>query len=184
MSDKKPVPPSLAQFALERTTPGGLYFANAGELAAAIGNVRCYDELAPELIAEQVFIDLAGPALKAHQPSACVVDERVAFEAKFPPEDGVEWNDGDQRYEAFTAFDRSRQHAVDWQNSMLEVWQARARLNAGRAVAVPDGYVMVPVEPTPAMRAAIMSGISHDHMVGNYKAMLAAAAQQKESGDE
>lgn len=60
------------------------------------------------------------------------------------------------------------------------------RLNPCRAQSVPEGYVMVPVEPTPEMRAVIMSGISHDHVVRIYKDMLAAApsAQQKESGDE
>ena len=67
-----------------------------------------------------------------------VPDERAAFEVQFPLEDGVEWNEADQRYEAFTAFDRSRQHAVDWQNSMLEVWQSRAMLASAPAAPAAD----------------------------------------------
>jgi len=48
---------------------------------------------------------------------------------------------------------------------------------AAKPAAVPDGWVMVPREPTPEMRAEIMSAINHEHMVKNYKAMLAAAPQ-------
>jgi hypothetical protein len=41
----------------------------------------------------------------------------------------------------------------------------------------PDEWVLVPRVPTAEMRAAIMSGIRHDHMVRNYQEMLAAAPE-------
>lgn len=40
---------------------------------------------------------------------------------------------------------------------------------------VPEGWKLVPIEPTPEMRDAITSGIRHDHMVKVYQDMLEAA---------
>ncbi|UAW53694.1 hypothetical protein pphageBV72_02 [Pseudomonas phage pphageBV72] len=45
-------------------------------------------------------------------------------------------------------------------------------------------FKLVPVEPTVDMRAEICSGINHDHMVRNYKLMLAAAPQPPALGGE
>lgn len=62
------------------------------------------------------------------------------------------------------------------------VWQGRAALqsgNSGQHVTVPDGYVLVPVEPTQEMVWAAKNVLKHtvgwDSFVELYKAMLAAA---------
>lgn len=47
-----------------------------------------------------------------------------------------------------------------------------------------DNWKFVPVEPTEEMRAEICSGISHEHMVRNYKLMIAAAPQPPALGDD
>jgi len=49
---------------------------------------------------------------------------RELFEQKYTPDDGVEWNPHNSKYETFSFFDRSRQHHCDWQNDMLEVFNA------------------------------------------------------------
>lgn len=62
------------------------------------------------------------------------------------------------------------------------VWKKRAALqsgNSGQHVTVPDGYVLVPVEPTQEMVWAAKNVLKHtvgwDSFVELYKAMLAAA---------
>lgn len=116
--------------------------------------------------------------LKTQQPSGLVVHAiQQAVESVQAPEGMTA-----SRSEYFKAGARATVRAVN--SALKDV----ARLNPCRAQSVPDGYVLAPVEPTPEMRAVIMSGISHDHVVRIYKDMLAAAAtpsaQQKESGYE
>lgn len=74
---------------------------------------------------------------------------RELFEEKYPPTEGVEWNPHNKRYEAFTAFDRSRQHSCDWQNDMLEVFNAALDAVQG------CGYQIVPIVPTEEMLSSV-----------------------------
>lgn len=56
-----------------------------------------------------------------------------------------------------------------------------------RKLAVPEGYALVPIEPTDDMIQAAMpwaasnDGTFGENIIGHYKAMLAAAQQRKES---
>ena len=60
-------------------------------------------------------------------------------------------------------------------------WEAcrAAMLQAGNSPVIPDGYVMVPKEPTAAMISAWLSEVANwrGHVAG-YKAMLAAAQKE------
>lgn len=48
--------------------------------------------------------------------------------------------------------------------------------------AVPEGFVMVPIEPTRDMIDAFMGGESGSYIVDSYKAMLSAAPQPPTKG--
>lgn len=71
-----------------------------------------------------------------------------------------------------TALDAA-QYACDWYNRGLD---EVARLNHCRAQSVPDGYVMVPVEPTQAMVDALKGRIGVTHRGGILNAGHAIAA--------
>lgn len=199
MTDKKPVPPSLAQFALEQ-------LAEAGELAAIDLTVQNVEILRQEIVKRDARIaELEAPmlawaeldytkhtrrslmcyigqqnfritaqenqlaALKAQQPSGVVLPKRA-----------------DTSYG--TGLDT--QFAEAYNEALDEV----ERLNPCRAQAVPDGYVLVPVEPTPEMIAAMIKQLNKSPVwycrhTAVYRAMLEAsesllALQGKEVGDE
>lgn len=127
-----------------------------------------------------------GTRLYAAPPSLVEIDEREAFNA---------WNDDENLPIA----------GVGAKNAAWLAWQARAAmlqgkaennegeptdderimtiegilppLNPGNSPVIPDGWVMVPVEPTTEMlRAGFLAG--EDYPGGVYRAMLAAAPQQ------
>ncbi|HIF6261620.1 TPA: hypothetical protein ACX3KG_002597, partial [Raoultella ornithinolytica] len=99
-----------------------------------------------------------GDKLYRHaQPAPVVLDERAAFNA---------WNNEDNLPIA----------GVSAKNAAWLAWQARAELT-GNSPAIPDGYVMVPKEPTQAMCAAFNdSDYGRKSLRERYVAMLAAAA--------
>lgn len=111
------------------------------------------------------------------------VDERAAFEAWYERKHGYS-ADPEFRDNQFNGYSNDRDNAA-WVG-----WQARAALNAGSAV--PDGWVMVPVEPTRAMRYSVESTRlssavtrqSTQHEIGEqvYRAMLAAAPSAGSQG--
>lgn len=84
----------------------------------------------------------------------------------------------------------SKMYAIDAVAAIAEVrgWNAcrAAMLQAGNSPATPDGYVMVPVEPTAEMQSAAAGAILFNTTpinklwTGNavYRAMIAAAPQQ------
>lgn len=189
MTDKKPVPPALAQFALEQ-------LAEAGEQAAIDLTVQNVEILRAEIvkrdarIAELEATKLHGEmvmlrtdrdrlaaelkytiaALKAQQPSGAVLPEHFEMEP-------------------FQTVDKGSTNYKAGFNAAIR--KVRESLNPCRAQPVPDGYVVVPVEPTPEMSEAAATAESSSLIYGfrinrMYAAMLAAApsAQQKESGDE
>lgn len=93
------------------------------------------------------------------QPAPVVPDERAAFNA---------WNNEDNLPIA----------GVSAKNAAWLAWQARAEL-AGNSPVIPDGYVMVPKEPTQAMCAAFNdSDYGRKSLRERYVAMLAAAPQE------
>lgn len=151
---------------------------------------------------------LALSVVKA-QPSAGVVDEREAFEAGVKAaSDHVKAivDDYDRRQGSTDPDTGTREYpgnGEEWVSQMLELiedftgivapagLQSRARLNSCRAQAVPEGYVLVPVEPTLEMMKASKRELEKSPVIwcrykAAYRALLAAApsAQQKESGDE
>mgnify|MGYP000505121579 CR=1 FL=1 len=72
-------------------------------------------------------------------------------------------------------------------NSCWEAWQESraAMLQAGNSPVIPDGYVMVPKEPTKEMIDAgwlHFMGTKNPSSKGTYKAMLAAAPQEVNHG--
>lgn len=101
-----------------------------------------------------------GDKLYRHaQPAPVVLDERAAFNA---------WNNEDNLPIA----------GVSAKNAAWLAWQARAELT-GNSPAIPDGYVMVPKEPTQAMCAAFNdSDYGRKSLRERYVAMLAAAPQE------
>lgn len=110
---------------------------------------------------------------------AGVVDERAAFELA----------------DRSGCFDVSAggEYQNPYVQSAWEGWQARARLNPCCAQAVPDGYVLVPVDPTPEMldrypfnvSAATSDPMDKEDLRVVYQAMLAAApSAKKEPSDE
>ncbi|HDX8690068.1 TPA: DUF550 domain-containing protein [Klebsiella michiganensis] len=89
------------------------------------------------------------------QPAPVVPDERAAFNA---------WNNEDNLPIA----------GVSAKNAAWLAWQARAEL-AGNSPVIPDGYVMVPKEPTEQMYDAGDRQMATKQV---WDAMLAAAPQQ------
>lgn len=68
--------------------------------------------------------------------------------------------------------------------AMWEGWQGRAAMlqgkSAGNSPVVPDGWQLVPKEPTAAMNKAGWDAMNeHDAINPTYRAMLAAAPQQE-----
>ncbi|BCL48894.1 hypothetical protein [Citrobacter koseri] len=65
-----------------------------------------------------------------------------------------------------------------------DVWGVKYIPLSGNSPVIPNGWVMVPVEPTEAMinayRGALYSGESAVSCIDLYKAMIAAAPQQEE----
>lgn len=55
----------------------------------------------------------------------------------------------------------------------------RVAYEAGNSPAIPDGYALVPVEPTQAMIDAHVEGVQSGGIQKGYRAMLAAAPQQE-----
>lgn len=123
-------------------------------------------------------------ALKAQQPSAGVADERAAFEAWY----SEHYYEGDESCTRQWLFrepcgNYRHEHASrDWRT-----WQARARLNPCRAKAVPDGYVMVPVNSTEAIRDAINllcdDSSAFDDSEAFWRYLLAAAQPTKKESE-
>ncbi|MGV3986226.1 Lar family restriction alleviation protein [Citrobacter portucalensis] len=69
---------------------------------------------------------------------------------------------------------------IDARDKLREVWNSRASmLQAGNSPVTPDGWQLVPKEPTEAMNKAGWAAINeHDAINPTYRAMLAAAPQQ------
>lgn len=106
-------------------------------------------------------IDLDEEPHNSPQPAPVVLDERAAFNA---------WNNEDNLPIA----------GVGAKNAAWLAWQARSMLQAGNSPVIPDGYVMVPKEPTVNQWAAGMQAFDSgvDKVTRVYKAMLAAAPQE------
>ena len=70
---------------------------------------------------------------------------------------------------------------IDARDKLREVWNRRAAmLQAGNSPATPDGWQLVPKEPTEAMNKAGWAAMNeHDAINPIYRAMLAAAPQQE-----
>lgn len=148
--------------------------ARIAELEAHVTRLgRPYVEMRAQLEQEWCQVRAMSEALKNYQPRVGVVDERDEFEAWRADNfcGGIERlkkcsNAPDVYY--YTA-----------EQEAWRAWQARASLNPCRAQAVPDGYVLVPVEPTEIMQdagCAVMPTVNcHPYDAGMvYKAMLAA----------
>lgn len=110
-----------------------------------------------------------GQSMPSAQP-APVMDERKSFESFMAERfgDSVDRRrarNGDRGYMAWDM-------VVAW-----IVWQARAMLQAGNSPAIPDGYVMVPKEPTAKMYDAGDRQMTTKQV---WDAMLAAAQQEVE----
>ncbi|CAM7641850.1 DUF551 domain-containing protein [Citrobacter portucalensis] len=69
---------------------------------------------------------------------------------------------------------------IDARDKLREVWNRRtAMFQAGNSPATPDGWQLVPKEPTEAMNKAGWAAMNeHDAINPTYRAMLAAAPQQ------
>lgn len=126
--------------------------------------------------------ELACMALAAMDSEPVTQDEREAFEAFMAKRfgdlvDQRRAKNGDHGYMAWDM-------VVAW-----TVWQARAAMlqaepvttanKLGNSPAIPDGYVMVPMEPTEEMNKAGWAAMNeHDAINPTYRAMLAAAPQE------
>ncbi|ENI8088789.1 hypothetical protein AB5Q65_003442 [Salmonella enterica] len=103
-----------------------------------------------------------GTRLYAVNPAQVSIDERAAFN---------DWNNDENLPIA----------GVGAKNAAWLAWQARAAmLHTGNSPATPDGWQLVPKEPTEAMNKAGWAAINeHDAINPTYRAMLAAAPQQE-----
>ncbi|MFE0407152.1 hypothetical protein ACFW0S_00015 [Citrobacter freundii] len=103
-----------------------------------------------------------GTLLYAVTPAPLSIDERAAFNA---------WNNEDNLPIA----------GVGAKNAAWLAWQARAAmLHAGNSPETPDGWQLVPKEPTAAMNKAGWDAMNeHDAINPTYRAMLEAAPQQE-----
>ncbi|HDG9184700.1 TPA: hypothetical protein PBW37_004176 [Citrobacter freundii] len=120
-----------------------------------------------------------APSDSQGKPRAPVVpdeDPRDAFERTFKmPKHVTRCGTGYAvtEYSAWLAHDFIR---------MWEGWKAcrAAMLQAGNSPVIPDGWQLVPKEPTEAMNKAGWAAINeHDAINPTYRAMLAAAPQQE-----
>jgi hypothetical protein len=102
-----------------------------------------------------------GTLLYAINPAQASIDERAAFNA---------WNNDENLPIA----------GVGAKNAAWLAWQARAAmLHDGNSPVTPDGWQLVPKEPTEAMNKAGWAAMNeHDAINPTYRAMLAAAPQQ------
>ena len=122
-------------------------------------------------------VKVIDEVLEARNAEPVVLDEdpRDAFERSFKmPKHVTRCGTGYAvtEYSAWLAHDFIR---------MWEGWKAcrAAMLQAGNSPATPDGWQLVPKEPTEAMNKAGWAAMNeHDAINPTYRAMLAAAPQQ------
>ncbi|MEC6161734.1 MULTISPECIES: hypothetical protein [Klebsiella] len=107
------------------------------------------------------------PLYRHAQPAPVVVDERAAFNA---------WNNDIDCPLA----------GRDAKSAAWLAWNYRAMLQSGNSPVIPEGYVMVPKEPTAEMiwaaKYCFTSTPGWDVFKSAYKAMLAAAPQEVNHG--
>ncbi|HGF0789837.1 TPA: DUF551 domain-containing protein [Raoultella ornithinolytica] len=126
----------------------------------------------PDVLAEcKAICDAIYAAYGHAQPAPVVMDDRK-LRSLF-----------DSWFASDCSFDLSPEASeadnIAWRESYWYVWQRcrAAMLQAGNSPAIPDGYVMVPKEPTQAMCAAFNdSDYGRKSLRERYVAMLAAAA--------
>ncbi|HEE0054758.1 TPA: hypothetical protein R6W46_004967 [Citrobacter freundii] len=123
-------------------------------------------------------VKVINEVLEARNAEPVVLDEdpRDAFERSFKmPKHVTRCGTGYAvtEYSAWLAHDFIR---------MWECWKAcrAAMLQAGNSPVTPDGWQLVPKEPTEAMNKAGWAAMNeHDAINPTYRAMLAAAPQQE-----
>lgn len=114
-----------------------------------------------------------GGANKLQNQKQCIKCGRVELDAQQPivPDERAAFNAWNNDVDCPLA-------GRDAKSAAWMAWQARSEL-AGNSPVIPEGYVMVPNEPTEAMINAWLSEVANwrGHVAG-YKAMLAAAPQE------
>ncbi|EMR0588749.1 hypothetical protein RNF46_003207 [Citrobacter freundii] len=161
---------------------GNLGYAMADAVKVIDGAIAAFGaEPAPvdiEMLATVLRNAPLAPSDSQGKPRAPVVpdeDPRDAFERSFKmPKHVTRCGTGYAvtEYSAWLAHDFIR---------MWEGWKAcrAAMLQAGNSPATPDGWQLVPKEPTEAMNKAGWAAMNeHDAINPTYRAMLAAAPQQ------
>ena len=161
---------------------GNIGYAMADAVKVIDGAIAAFGaEPAPvdiEMLATVLRNAPLAPSDSQGKPRAPVVpdeDPRDAFERSFKmPKHVTRCGTGYAvtEYSAWLAHDFIR---------MWEGWKAcrAAMLQAGNSPATPDGWQLVPKEPTEAMNKAGWAAMNeHDAINPTYRAMLAAAPQQ------
>ncbi|HFT7677546.1 TPA: hypothetical protein ACGR4J_002831 [Citrobacter braakii] len=161
---------------------GNLGYAMADAVKVIDGAIAAFGaEPAPvdiEILASVLRNAPLAPSDSQGKPRAPVVpdeDPRDAFERTFKmPKHVTRCGTGYAvtEYSAWLAHDFIR---------MWEGWKAcrAAMLQAGNSPVIPDGWQLVPKEPTEAMNKAGWAAMNeHDAINPTYRAMLAAAPQQ------
>ncbi|PLC60088.1 hypothetical protein B9P82_26985 [Citrobacter sp. L55] len=162
---------------------GNLGYAMADAVKVIDGAIAAFGaEPAPvdiEILASVLRNAPLAPSDSQGKPRAPVVpdeDPRDAFERTFKmPKHVTRCGTGYAvtEYSAWLAHDFIR---------MWEGWKAcrAAMLQAGNSPVIPDGWQLVPKEPTEAMNKAGWAAMNeHDAINPTYRAMLAAAPQQE-----
>lgn len=162
---------------------GNLGYAMADAVKVIDGAIAAFGaEPAPvdiEMLATVLRNAPLAPSDSQGKPRAPVVpdeDPRDAFERTFKmPKHVTRCGTGYAvtEYSAWLAHDFIR---------MWEGWKAcrAAMLQAGNSPVIPDGWQLVPKEPTEAMNKAGWAAMNeHDAINPTYRAMLAAAPQQE-----
>lgn len=161
MTDNTKIPPSVAEYSI-------------GERAQLLGRIAELELAIADFWGQLPagFILRVDRLAALKQPSAGA-DERAAFEAAFL---------GYKAMLTDSKASRAAGHHVEQPSNMFRVWlhlraQARASLSASRDV--PEGWRLVPVEPTIDMLSATIAGGKMENRADLrpmiYRAMLAAA---------
>lgn len=164
-SDRR-VPPSVAQHAIEERAQ---LLARIAELEVDLDRIAAHRDAVCRTIERLV----------AKESNDGKGGEREAFEASGIKSASSVWHEGCYQYK--TVDDEGEEYfttGLGLDNIKWQAWQARAAITAqqGASVAVPEGYALVPVEPTDEMRdAGNVWTLNRSTLMRVWDAMIAAA---------